>query len=121
MELTLLELLNAKPMIESLSGRQLPARTSFRLARLIRTLNPELQAYTEARQKLLEKYGEPSEEDRNRYVIEEEQRPAFNGELDELLSTKVELAIEPMSIDALGDAQVTAFELLTVEWLFLDE
>ena len=74
---TLIESQNA---LHRLSNAPLPAAVAFRLARLLRVVQPELQTYEEARLKLAASFGELSEDGRQ-YNIPKEQIDTFNEQL----------------------------------------
>lgn len=114
------QLIDAQDALHRLANAPLPAGVAFRLKRVLRVVNPELQAYEEARVKLAASFGELSEDGRQ-YIVPAEKMPAFNTELDALVNEEVALNFQPLHIKDLGDTAVTAVDLMALEWLFVDE
>ena len=114
------QLIEAQNALHHLSNAPLPAAVAFRLKRVLRVVNPELQAYEEARVKLAASFGELSEDGRQ-YIIPTEKMPAFNAEFEALRNEEVTLNYQPLRIEDLGDTVVTAVDLMALEWLFVDE
>jgi len=114
------QLIDAQDALHRLSHAPLPAAVAFRLKRVLRVVQPELQTYEEARVKLASSFGKISE-DGSQYIVPPEKRPMFNEELEALWNEEVDLNFQPLRIEDLGDTAVTAADLLALEWLFADE
>jgi hypothetical protein len=113
------QLIEAEGALHKLMNTPLPAAVAFRLKRVIRVVQPELQAYEEQRLKLVHELGEKGEDGRT--IVTTENMPAFNEQLEALWAEEVELNFKPMLIGDLGNTAVTAADLLALDWLFVDE
>ena len=113
MKLTLGELLNGKPALEKLVNLEISIKAAYKLSRIIRKLNEELQNFEEQRQKLVNQYGEPQEN--GNVIVTQENMEAFAKELNDLASLEIELDFEPVSLEELGDVKMKAAELMLIE------
>jgi hypothetical protein len=121
MEITISEILNAKPVLEELVDKEISIKTAYRLSRIIKELNNELQTFEEQRQKLVQKHGEQQEDaPEGNIVVSEENMPAFQQELAELLMATLNLNCEPMHIDEFGDIKMRTSELLLIDKFLME-
>ena len=114
------QLIDAQDALYRLANAPLPAAVAFRLKRVLRVVNPELQTYEQARVNLASSLGKLSE-DGSQYRIHPKKRLEFNEQLEALWDEEVEMNFKPLRIGDLGDTAVTAADLLALEWLFVDE
>lgn len=114
------QLIDAQDALHRLANAPLPAAVAFRLKRVLRVVQPELQTYEEARVKLASSLGKLSE-DGSQYIVPPNKRQEFNEQLEALWDEAVTLNTQPLRIEDLGDTAVTAADLLALEWLFVDE
>lgn len=113
MKLTLGELLNGKPALEKLVNLEIGIKTAYKISRIIRKLNEELQHFEEQRQKLVTQYGEPQEN--GNVIVTEENMEAFAQELNDLVALEIKLDFEAVSLDELGDVKMAPAELMLIE------
>lgn len=113
------QLIDAESALHRLMNTPLPAAVAFRIQRVIRVVQPELQSYEEQRLKLVHELGEKGEDGRT--IVTPENMPAFNEQLEALWAEEVELHYKPLPIKDLGNTAVTAADLLALDWLFVDE
>jgi hypothetical protein len=111
MDLTIGKLLNAKPALEKLLSLDLPAATAFRLARLTQGLNGELAAFETVRRKVILKHC-PDGGDAPPAT-----REAILAELDEALRETVSISFDPLPVEALGDAVMSASDAMALDFL----
>ena len=119
MKVTLETLFEAHPALELL-GRQFFAVNKIIPARkLFDQLNAHFVVIAEKQKELLEFYGKKKES--GDYDVVDEKKPFYEKELNEFLSTEVEIDWEPVSVDELGDIRLplAAYELL--KFLFVEE
>ena len=89
------------------------AKTAFKMARIIRAIESELENFNKARQSLLNKYGEKDDNGQlitnkdGNYIISPDKIDIYNGEIQELLVTTIELNIEPIEIEELEQLEFT--------------
>ena len=95
------------------TDRRLPARTSFAIVRNIKTLQPIVDDFRESYQELLDKYGEPIENDQ--YQIKPENVTIFNDELNNLYNLDIDLDIVKIKF---SDIENLDFSLEETEALY---
>lgn len=82
-------ILEAQPALEAFARKDLSITTSFKVAKLIKAVNTELEAYNEQRIKLLESIGSTLSEDGKQYQIPMDKRAEFAESMDQLVSIEV--------------------------------
>ena len=95
------------------ADRRLPARTSFAIVRNIKTLQPIVDDFRESYQELLDKYGDPIENDQ--YQIKPEHLQDFNDELNNLYNLDISLDIVKIKF---SDIEDLVFSLEETEALY---
>lgn len=113
------QLVEAESALHKLMNTPLPAAVAFRLKRVVRVVQPELQAYEEQRLKLVHEFGEKGEDGRT--IVTPANMPAFTEQIEALFNVDIEVNFKPLPIADLGDTAVTAADLLALDWLFVDE
>lgn len=86
-------LVEAREPLQNLSTKELPLKTSYKLAKAIKKVNDELTFFEEERFKLCKKYGK-LDETSTAYEVEDANMPKFKQEYVELLNIEVELDCE---------------------------
>ncbi len=118
MTTTLGALVIAEPTITRLADLRLPMKTAYQLSKWVRLINAELPFYHKERERLVRELGEPHED---QVTVTQSNMPAFVEAMTALTATAVELAIQPFDLSTLGDVHVTAFELITLEPLLIQD
>lgn len=114
---TLGELMESQAAFRSLMGQAVPAATSYRLQRLARRIEVELESCEQARQEACRRHGTLSADGR-RFEFPPEGREPFQQELEDLLATEIALPGEPLSLAQLGDRTVlSGAEMYCLTWL----
>jgi len=119
MKVTLQQLFLAHPAFELL-GMQFFALDKIIPARnLFEEINTHYAAIAQKQEQLLAFYGIKNDE--GKWDVADDKKAFYENELNEFLSTEVELDWEPANVDDLGDIRMpmAAFELL--EFLFVTE
>jgi hypothetical protein len=109
----LVELLNGRPVLESLAKQKLPAVTAYRIARNIKKVNTVLDAFDSTRKGIFDKYSEPGED--GVMAIPEAKKEDASREFQALLDEDEELDIIRLPIEAFPE--LTPMELLSIEWM----
>jgi predicted nucleic acid-binding Zn-ribbon protein len=112
-KITLHELQKTVGPFNTLLNEKLPIVAGFKINKLIKEINKDLQNFEEQRNKLIEKLGE-KKEDGATEVLPERYRE-FQEEMVQLLELVVEVNVEPLSISDLKDASITPVELALLE------
>lgn len=91
------EIIFASQVLNTLMGQNFSGRQAFTIARLNRVFQQEVKEFETVRQELISKYadkndaGEPILDEQGNVHIADEQIPTVNKELNEILSTEIEL------------------------------
>lgn len=131
LEITLREL---APVIQSMNNFvevPLPAKHSWRLSRVMKKLQEDIQDFNTSRQELFDKYGtEAKMTDEQAKMaspgskaiqITEENREVFAKELDELLNETIEIEFEPIPISMFADSNLSIADMANLEMFFDDD
>lgn len=102
--------------LQKLLNQDLPVVTAFDLVPLAEAIQKELERYESVRMPLLQKYGE-SKEDSNYYEIKLDEQESFFTEMNELLDREVALPDVKVKPDVLGDAKLSAADLIKLKRL----
>lgn len=116
MKVTLKDLWNARSTLQKLAGTHFKAKTAYHLMKLIDQANKELEPFGKVRQELFQKYGEEKDE---RITVKADNMEAFKQEMEELENQEVELKFA-VTLDEIGDAQLTPTDLFDLQFLFED-
>jgi hypothetical protein len=104
--------------LNQVMGERLPVKTAYSFTKLAKTIQNEYRTYEESRMKLIHTYsnkdenGKPSIVD-GEYDICDKQ--AFAKEFSELSNIDVEIDFNPISINDLGDAQISPVAMIALE------
>ena len=112
-EITLNDILNSQQALQKIAKMNMRAKTAFKIARIIRAIEGEIENFNKARQNLLNKYGEKDNngnlvvnKDGN-YTLIPDKINDYNNEIQELLITNIQLNIEPIEADELEQLEFT--------------
>lgn len=111
MKVTIKQILNARETLSQLANKALPVKQSYRLAKLVKTINDELNVYDGERIKLCEKYGTLNKEKRI-YEFEDGEYKSFETDINVLQSQEVELDVKPIDI---SDLELSASDIINIE------
>lgn len=100
------------------ADRRLPARTSFAIVRNIKTLQPIVDDFRESYQELLDKYGDPIENDQ--YQIKTENLQDFNDELNNLYNLDISLDIVKIKFSDIEDLDFSLEETEALYFMIED-
>ena len=111
--------------INKLLDAPLKARTAFRLGKLSKELSPHFETYEKVRQELLEKFGEKVESDDEngqvQYSFANGTAEKFQTELMAMLEEKVDVKVRKIKINELNGANLTARDMMALEWLISEK
>ena len=92
-----------------------PIATSFRLAKVLKSVQGELETYDETRKKLIEELGKDGEIKQDSPNFEK-----FIEEMNKLLAEKVSIKAEKIKSESLSKVEISPSDLLALEWI-IDE
>ena len=111
--------------INKLLDAPLKARTAFRLGKLSKELSPHFETYEKVRQELLEKFGEKVESDDEngqvQYSFANGTAEKFQTELIAMLEEKVDVKVRKIKVAELNGANLTARDMMALEWLIAEK
>lgn len=118
-ELTLATLLGSQKAVTWLVSQRLPIQTAFKLARLTKAINAELQTFDETRRALCERFG-TLRDDKSKYDIPPAKQDEFDKEFATLTAMQIELPGTPLRAAELGRVEMSADDLMALEWLIVE-
>lgn len=107
--------------LESLLNEKVPVKAAVKLRRAATVLHPHVQDFEAVRQKILNSYaemenGKPKVEGG---IVVLKDFESAEKEFTELNNTEVDLDVETMGPETLGNIQVDARSLMTLDWLIV--
>ena len=111
-------LIQTKDFLQELSGLKLKAKDAFKIISAIKKIGAELAIYEEAKTKIITEHGTKAEDGSVSVEPNTEAYDLVLKELNELAMNDVELAIDKVSIDALGDNEIEMYKLMALEYIF---
>jgi hypothetical protein len=116
--LTLSELKGMEQPLTKLLEQQISVKAGFKLSKILKNFSKELGEIEDQRQKLIRQYGETV--DNQITITNSENLEKFHNEFSELLKEEITFEYDPMSIDLLGDVNLTVAEIAVLSVLFTD-
>jgi len=116
MKVHLGEIYVSTSVMNKLIDAELPAKVSFRLARLMREMNEALKHLDEERAKLIKKYGKENGD--GNITVSEENKEQFVNEFNDLLAEQIDINWEKMNPEELGDTPLSVGEISKITFLF---
>ena len=119
--LTLNDIFNAVPALREISTKEFPGSTTFKIARLIRELDKEIQLFEEERFNIANKYGEKDEngflisQENGTVKISEDKIQDCNKELQALFETQVEINANKLPIEIFDGIEMTPVQAMNLE------
>jgi uncharacterized protein with von Willebrand factor type A (vWA) domain len=113
MKVKLIEVYSSVATLNKLIEEPLPARVSFKLMKLLNQLNAEVKLVEDQRLKLVKQYSEDGS------TVSDTNKDSFIQEFTEFLNDDIDLAWEPIEIDALGEnIKLSVTDLSKMQYLF---
>lgn len=113
MTVTLNTIMGSTEVLQQLLNINFPARTAYKIARLLAEIEKEQEIVHKTRTQLIDKYGQ--KDDSGKFILNEEKNiqlkpdcvEKFNQELMELLETNIELTSPYLTLEELEIANFT--------------
>ena len=121
---TLNEILNSTETFNVIMGQPFKGALAFKIARLARELNKEMETFNEQRRKLIDRYGIKDEngnlktDENGNISVEPDKIAEFNEEFTTLLNTQIEINADKLPIDRIDDFDITPQQMLNLEMFF---
>jgi len=125
-KVTLNDIFNATETFQAIMSQSVKGSLAFKIARLARELNKEMETFNEQRRKILEEYcikdenGEIKQNENGTVQIIPEKISEFNEEFTNLLNTEVEVNADKIPMDSIDNFNLTPQQIITIE-MFIDE
>lgn len=120
-KMTIMEILNMVPVLQEMSNKSFPGSTSFKIARLMRELDKEIQLFDKQRTEIAQEFGEKdasgqlvSTEEGNIKIIESKIEEC-NEKLSSIINTEIEINADKLSYSSIENADFTPSQALTLE------
>lgn len=104
MKITLNDIYAMPPALKKITAQDLPLKVSYKMSKLVKSVDAETALIEAERNKLIQKYGAPDPEDADRIRVEQTKLPEFLVEWQEFLKTEIEVEWEPISVEAFGES-----------------
>jgi len=111
--------------LNKLIDKEINIKTSYKLSKLLKHLVNEYNVFDENRIKLINKYAEKDEnnevrinKENNSIIITDNNKDKFNKEINELVNIEIEIFIEKIRLDDLGEIMVSPRDLFNLDFLF---
>lgn len=110
MKVTLQKIVNSIEQLNALQSHPLPAKTSYRIMRLVNKLDSIIKTFTAKRNELIKELGAENVETKQ-IAVKPENLEKFNEKINEILSIEEEVDFEPINPEDLGDTKIPAKDL----------
>lgn len=110
--MTIEKILNIQPAIQRLIEMDLPAQKAYELVKVAKIIDRELQAFNETRNKLIEKYGEKTEDGNTK--VKDENIEQFSKDIQEIIVNEIDVPEFKISISDLSE-KIDAKTLLVLD------
>lgn len=98
-----------KNSLKVLLSKEVPIKAAFKLSKLTKQLDKELTDLEDHRRKLVHKYG--TDVGDGKMQVDANKRDAFIEDYRALLSVEIDIDFTPISVDELGDIQISSVDL----------
>ena len=113
MKVRLIDIYSSVTVLNKLVEEPLPTKISFKLMKLLNTLNSEVKLVEEQRLKLVKQYSEDGN------MVSEQNKEVFVKEFSEFLNDEIEVVWEPIEVETLGDnIKISVADLSKIQYLF---
>lgn len=119
------EIINSQQSLNVLLGTSLPVKIAYQLSKLVNKIQPDLKIYDEQRMKLVKELGEQTDAEKDLWTIKPENMVKYTEEMAKLLDVEVDINLfadkpfEKIKIEDLGDINVEAKDLVSLDWLIV--
>ena len=126
MKLTNRQIVESVSHLSKLVQQKLPAKTAFRMSKLIKQIENVQESYNEAVKKVQDTYFEKDDEgnyvvEDNHYKVKEEHREDYTKEMKELLDDETEIKFKKLKLEHLGKIDLEPTLFYHLDWMFEDE
>ena len=120
-KMTIMEILNVVPVLQEMAKKSFPGATSFKIARLMRELDKEIQLFDKQRSEIAQEFGEKDAsgqlvltEEGNVKIIESKIKEC-NEKLASIFNTVIEINADKISYSIFEGINIAPAEALALE------
>ena len=120
-KMTIMEILNVVPVLQEIAKKSFPGATSFKIARLMRELDKEIQLFDKQRIEIAQEFGEKDAsgqlvitEEGNVKIIESKIEDC-NEILKSISNTEIDINADKLSYSLIESAEFTPSQALSLE------
>ena len=120
------DIVNATETFNKIMRQSFKGSLAFKIARLARELDKEMQTFNTERQKIIQKYGEKDEngelivDEKGLINFDKTNLKEINEEFNSLLNTELEINADKLPMDSIDNFEITPQEMLQIEVFFED-
>jgi len=120
MKVTVLNILNSKSLLETLSKSQMKMGVAYSVGKLLKEVQDITISFEERRNNLVKKMGKLDEKTGN-YGFEDNEKglEQLNKKVKALADEEIDLSFSPILLKDLGDIETTPIEIAAADW-FID-
>lgn len=107
-------IISANIALNKLYTMDLPIRSAFMLEKMISCLNADMESFNKANNKIMLKYGTPSDDDPNKINFSKTNKENYDKDLNALLETDVLVPIGKVNITIADNIRLSAFDIKTL-------
>jgi len=109
--------------LRKIVDKPLPVKTAYRLSKIIRIVNDEFTDFETARGKLVRKHSKEGEEEGSpaEVKVDPEKQQQFFEEFNTLLGEEIEIDINLISLEDLGDISLTAADMFSLQKIIKED
>jgi hypothetical protein len=118
------DVVNATGTFNKIMQQSFKGSLAFKIARLARELDKEMQTFNEERQKIIQKYAKKDEngelitDENGNVTFDTDKVQEVNEEFNSLLSTELEVNADKLPMDCMDSFELTPQEMLGIEMFF---
>ena len=120
-KMTITEIFNVVPILQEMANKSFPGATSFKIARLMRELDKEIQLFDKQRNEIAQEFGEKDAsgqlvltEEGNVKIIESKIKEC-NEKLASIFNTVIEINADKISYSTFEGVNIAPAEALALE------
>ena len=123
-KVSLNDIVNSIDTFQAIMQQSFKGSLAFKIARLARELNKEMETFNEQRRKIVNEYslkdenGEVKTDEHGNIQITPDRIQEFNTEFTNLLNTEVEINADKLPMDNIDDFKVSPQQMLNIEMFF---
>lgn len=118
------DIVNSTEIFNKIMQQSFKGSLAFKIARLARELEKEMQTFNDERMKIIRKYGKKDENGEliinndGNIEFENDKINEINSEFNSLLETELEINADKLPIDSIDEFELTPQEVISLEKFF---